>query len=469
MREEERQNLFENASVARAIARLAIPTMIGQIIGVIYNMADTFFVGRTGSDAMLVAVTICMPAFMLLTAISNLFGVGGASAVSRALGKRKFKRAGLCASFSFYGCLAVTLLYSLASFFLMDPFVNLLGGTHADVHRFAKEYLTVTVVLGGAATSMNALLAHLLRSEGRSMHAAGGVILGGLMNIVLDPLFMFILLPKGREAFGAALATALSNACALAYYAAVLLWTERKHSVLRFRMDAKALYDGIPKEVLSVGLPAFIMTGCENISYAVMDALVAGHGLAYQAGMGVAKKVNMLAHCAVRGIAQGALPLIAYNEAARNEKRMYSAICIAAGSSVVLASVCMIISFAFSRLLIGCFIRTSPSDMYGTVYLRILCMGCPFSALAYTMISFFQAVKKGRTSLILALLRKGILDVPLLFLLNAICPPFGLAWATPAADVACCVVAAVCFYSYFKESSFSQIQGFLQEVRSHVV
>ena len=451
VREDERKFLFENTSVARAIARLAIPTMIGQIIGVIYNMADTFFVGQTGSDAMLAAVTVCMPAFMLLTAVSNLFGVGGASAISRSLGKKNLKRAGRCSSFSFYGCMLATLLYSLFVWLFIDRFVDMLGGIDPVVHACAREYLTVTVVIGGLATSMNALLAHLLRSEGRSMHAAWGVMMGGLLNIVLDPLFMFVILPRGREAFGAALATALSNTIALAYYIIVLARAGKKHSVLSFVPDKASLSDGIPTEILSIGLPAFMMTTCENISYAVMDALTAGHGLTYQAGLGVAKKVNMLAHCAVRGIAQGALPLIAYNCASKNYRRMRAAIRITMGSSAAVASACMVLNLLASRPLVGVFIRTIPAAEYGAVYLKILCIGCPFSALAYTLISFFQAVKEGRTSLVLALMRKGVLDIPMLFLLNRLWPPFGLAWATPVADIICCVAAIGCYLAFMRK------------------
>ena len=449
MREEERRILFEKTGVARAVVRLSVPTMIGQIIGVVYNMADTFFVGRTGSDAMLAAVTVCMPAFMLLSAVSNLFGVGAASAVSRALGRRDGIRAGRCAVFGFYGCLLTALLYSVAAYAGMDRFVDLLGGSHPDVHAHARAYLTVTVVLGGGATAMNALLAHLLRAEGRSFHAAVGVMAGGLLNIALDPLFMFVLFPRGREALGAAAATAVSNGIALLYYAIVLIRAKRRgHTALRFSPDRAALSDGIPREVLSVGLPAFMMTACENVSYAAMDALVAGHGLAYQAGLGVAKKVNMLAHCAVRGIAQGALPLIAYSSAAGNGRRMREAVRITAASSVVLASACAAVSLAAGMPLIGVFIHTGPADAYGASFLSILCLGCPFSAFAYAMISFFQAVGEGRTSLLLALLRKGLLDIPMLFLLNALAPPFGLAWATPLADVACCAAAMVCRRRY---------------------
>jgi len=220
---EREKTLFEDSPVLEAIVRLAFPTVIGQIILVLYNMADTFFIGLTGSDAMITAATVCMPAFMFLQAISNLFGVGGASVISRALGARDLQRAKDTASFAFWGCAAVTVLYSLGAWIFAGPFVDLLGGSNPLVHDYAVEYLTFTVVIGGLATSLNALLAHLVRSEGRSLQASIGVALGGVMNIALDPLFMFVILPRGYETLGAAIATALSNVIALAYFLIVVL------------------------------------------------------------------------------------------------------------------------------------------------------------------------------------------------------------------------------------------------------
>ena len=299
----ERQEVFESKPVFMAIFRLAIPTMIGQVILVLYNMADTFFIGLTGSDAMLAAVTVSTPAFMFLSAISNLFGVGGASAIARALGKKDEQTAGQCASFSFYGCLTGTLIYSLLVGIFLHPMVSLLGGTNAIVHRYACMYMRVTVIIGGVCTSMNALLAHLIRSEGRAMHASAGIALGGIFNIILDPVFMFILFTPGNELLGAAVATALSNLLALFYFGIVLLKIRRK-TVLSIKWTPAVLRTAIPGEILRIGLPACMMTFCENISFSVMDALTATHGLAFQAGFGVAKKVNMLAHCMVRGISQ---------------------------------------------------------------------------------------------------------------------------------------------------------------------
>lgn len=457
---EREKTLFEDSPVLEAIVRLAFPTVIGQIILVLYNMADTFFIGLTGSDAMITAATVCMPAFMFLQAISNLFGVGGASVISRALGARDLQRAKDTASFAFWGCAAVTVLYSLGAWLFAGPFVDLLGGSNPLVHDYAVEYLTFTVVIGGLATSLNALLAHLVRSEGRSLQASIGVALGGVMNIALDPLFMFVILPRGYETLGAAIATALSNVIALAYFLIVVL-REGKRSILRLsprRLD-KSVRGKIPADVLMIGLPACLMTLCENISYAVLDALMAASGTALQAGLGVAKKVNMLAHSIVRGMSQGVLPLIGYNYAAGNHKRMKTSITLSMALSVAMAAVCMTVSLVFSRQLIGLFIPSgSESVTYGASFLCILCLGGPFSACAYALISFFQAVGKGMRSFVLAILRKGLLDIPLMFLLNRLLPIFGIVWATPITDVICCVISIGMFVVFLRQQ-----EGLLEE------
>lgn len=437
--------LFEKSPVHIAIMKLAVPTVFGQIILVIYNMADTFFIGLTGSDIKLTAVTVCMPAFMFLSAISNLFGVGGASEVSRSLGRRELWRAGDAAAFAVWGCVGMTLLYSLGAWVLLDPYVNILGGFHVGVHQLARGYLISTVVLGGIGTSMNALLAHLVRSEGRSSQASIGIMMGGILNMLLDPLFMFRLLPPGNEVLGAGIATGLSNFIAMLYFV-VILYKNRRASALRFRPTKRLLDRDLALTIFSTGLPACIMTLFENISYALLDRLMASNGTSVQAGIGVAKKVNMLAHCIVRGMTQGVLPLIAYNYAARNYKRMHAVVRLSVSISVFLAGLCMAACLAFSYELVGVFIQHGGDSLYyGARFLRILCVGGPFSACAYTFISFFQAVGSGGRSFILAILRKGILDMPLMLLLTRVWPAYGTVWATPITDVVCCAVAIVLF------------------------
>lgn len=438
------KELFENSPVTSAIIRLAFPTVVGQIILVIYNLADTFFIGLTGSDAMLTAVTVCMPAFMFLSAVSNLFGIGGTSVISRALGRHDRIRARLASSFAFWGCLAATAFYSLGSLLLLDPFIDLLGGTDPAVHGYAASYLTCTVVFGGLTTSMNMLLAHLVRAEGRSVQASVGIALGGFLNIILDPLFMFILFPAGSETLGAAVATALSNVIAALYFLILVLAVRRKNSVISLVPSKSLLADHIPADIFYAGLPACLMTLLENVSYAVLDKLMSLAGTQMQAGIGVAKKVNMLAHCIVRGIAQGALPLIGYSFSAGNFRRMRHTVLLAAAFAVSAACLCMGANLIFSEQLIGIFIRPgSESAAYGAAFLRILCIGSPFSACAYTIISFFQATGEGKKSFVLATLRKGIIDIPAMFCVSPFFPVYGIVWATPAADILCCAASLV--------------------------
>ncbi|MBQ9686903.1 MAG: hypothetical protein IJV41_10240 [Oscillospiraceae bacterium] len=445
-----KKELFEDCSVKNAIFRMAVPTVIGQIILVIYNMADTFFIGLTNNDAMLTAVTVCMPAFMFLSAISNLFGVGGASVISRALGSNLPGRVRSAAAFAFWGCLLTTAFYSLLAFVFRHFFIDLLGGTDPAAHSAAVEYLTYTVIYGGAATSVGVLLSHLIRAEGRALCASIGIALGGILNIALDPLFMFVILPPGKEAMGAAMATTLSNIISLLFFVSALLYNH-KQSYLSFRLRYVHCGEHVSMPVLAAGIPACVMTLFENISYAVLDKLMSFSGLPMQAGIGVAKKVNMLAHCIVRGIAQGSLPLIGYNFAAGNIKRMRESVRVAHLYAVVMAALCMAVSFIFARQLTEIFIHNGSTSLhYGTAFLRILCVGGPFSASAYTYISFFQAVGEGRKSFLLAILRKGVVDIPLMFLLQNLLPIYGIVLATPIADAICCAVAGLTFTAYIK-------------------
>ena len=442
---EENRSMFEEQSVFQVVLKLAIPTIISQIILVIYNMADTFYIGMTESDVMLSAVTVCLPAFMFLSAIANLFGIGGAATISRAQGAGNNRRASGAAGAAFWGTVVLTILYSCIALAFLDSYVNLLGGLNAAVHEEAKKYLMVTVVIGGLFTALDSLMAHLIRSEGRSREAGFGITLGGILNIVLDPLFMFVLLPKGREVLGAAIATALSNVLSFLYFLWLLRHVQKDGSVLDLKFDPSCLKDGTMKEVLKTGAAACIMTLFENISYAVLDHLMAYAGIIYQAGIGVAKKINMLSHSVVRGMSQGVLPLIAYTYAHRNYERMKKTILISSLLSVGISLICMGTCLIFAKPLVDIFTADGPSQAAGAEFLRILCIGCPFSAFAYAVISFMQAVGQNKKSFILALLRKGIIDIPLMIFLFRHMDPNLIVMATPIADVICCFISVVLF------------------------
>jgi len=445
-----RESLFSEAPVWEAVARLALPTIVSQVILVLYNMADTFFIGRNGTDAMITAAAVCMPAFMILSAISNLFGIGAVGVISRANGAGNPEKARDASSFAFWGCFAAAALYAVFCLLLRDPYVDLLGGSSPAVHPYAEGYLFWTVTVGGIFTAENTLLGHLMRAEGRSLTASVGIGLGGVLNILLDPLFMFVIFPRGEEVKAAALATLLSNFCAFLYFLAAYA-VVRTRGETRLTLKPRGASGDTVREVLATGAPACLMTFCENLSYAVLDNLMAHNGVPAQAGIGVAKKINMLAHCIVRGMSQGVLPLIGYTYAAGMRKRMRSAVRLSAGGSIVLALLCTGASLAFAMPLVRVFNQNGgESIVYGAAFLRILCLGGPFSAWAYACISIFQGVGRSRASLALALMRKGALDIPMMFLLRLVSPEFGIVAATPLADLLVCAAAALIYNRFVK-------------------
>ncbi len=438
--------IFEKESATKALIKLALPTVLGQVMIVLYNMADTFFIGQTNDNIKITAVTMCMPAFMFLSAIANLFGIGGSSVIARALGKSNDSRAKYTCAFCFWGCLIITVFYSIGVYFFMNGFVNFLGGANPYVHALASEYLFCTVVCGGIFTSLASFMSHIVRSEGKSIHASIGVLLGGFLNIILDPVFMFVIMKPGKEVLGAALATAISNFISFLYYVFVSISAQKKGSIIYFRLTKHSFEWEIPRKVLEAGIPACVMTLAENISYSILDNLLSAFGTAVQAGIGIAKKINMLAHSIVRGITQGALPLIGYNYSSGQRIKTKKIIINTVNFSLSAALICTFLMFFFSHSLIRTFIQDGNNAMqYGVIFLKILCLGGPFSAIAYTFISFFQAVGHGGTSFILALLRKGLLDIPMMFILRYFISLYGVVMATPITDLICCLVSLVLF------------------------
>ena len=225
--------IFEEAPIAQAVFTMAIPTIITQLINIVYNFADAWYVGRTGSAAMMAALSVSLPIFIIIQALANLFGIGGASAISRALGRKEMTRARKIFAFSLFGGLMAAVIYGITVFFSRPLMIPLIGGSE-DSYRYVYDYMFWTMVVGAIPTLGNALCGHLVRSIGAAKEAGFGLSMGGVLNIILDPLFMFVLLPRGMEVTGAAIATCLSNTIALAYFL-IYLYRHRDNPVFTRR------------------------------------------------------------------------------------------------------------------------------------------------------------------------------------------------------------------------------------------
>ena len=428
--------IFEEAPIAQAVFTMAIPTIITQLINIVYNFADSWYVGRTGSAAMMAALSVSLPIFIIIQALANLFGIGGASAISRALGRKEVTRARKIFAFSLYGGLMAAIIYAAVVFFARPLMIPLIGGSE-DSYRYIYDYMFWTMVVGAIPTLGNALCGHLVRSIGAAKEAGFGLSMGGILNIILDPLFMFVLLPRGMEVTGAAIATCLSNTIALLYFLNYL-YRHRDNPVFTFSPADFTIDEGIPGEVFSIGSAAALQTSLAMVSNIFANKLVAEYGSAAVAGMGIAKKVNMIAFNTTLGLTQGVLPLIAYNYGAKNYKRMQKTIRFTA-------------SVALCFTIITFFINEPASVEFGTRFLSVLAFAAPLCALSYMSNTIFQAAGKRRSSFILSIMRKGVVDIPAMYVFKMLIGLNGVCWATPFAEVTSAITAAILYVKFRRE------------------
>lgn len=433
----EKQRLFTTVPVGRAVISLAVPTVLAQLITVIYNMADTFFIGQLGDPDQVAAATLAMPVFMFLTGFANLFGIGGASLISRCLGADDRERARQTSAFCVWAAALLALLYGLAVLLLRDTILPLLG-TDGNTAAFCGDYLFWTVSVGAVPTVLSTCLAHLVRAEGYSGRASLGVALGGVLNILLDPIFIFLL---GMEIRGAALATMLSNGAAMVYFL-VFLFRIRKSSTITLSPRCLCLGRGIPAEVLAVGLPSFLMTLMSTLSNLTLNKMIAGYSNEAVAGMGIAKKIDMMAFAIAQGMTQGTLPLIGYNYSSGDHRRMLSTLRVLLLDCLLVAAAGMALMLLAAAPITRCFIDDAATVSFGCDFLRIVALACPSTALNFLAITIFQATGKKFQPLLLSLLRKGGLDIPLMLLFDHLAGISGIAWATPLADLLALAVSA---------------------------
>ena len=441
----EKREVFEKMPVAKALATLAVPTIISQLISMIYNLADTFFIGLADSDSMTAASSVGFTLLFMLNCIPNLFGVGGGSLISRLLGQKKESDASRVSAFSFYCTMAASLVYSLAVLGLIyvDPVMKLVGAS-ADSIGYVREYAIWVVVVGGIPTALSMTMSHLLRSEGLAKIASIGLGLGGVLNIALDPLFMFVILKPGQEVMGAAIATMLSNIIVLIFFLIVYLKI-RKGSVISLDIRRISLGRSYVFQIFAVGIPSALGSFLACMSNMVINSLANGYTPLYGdlpvASIGIAKKIDMLPMNVGFGLCQGMMPLVAYNYASGDHKRMRAVSRAARTAAMIFAVICLIAFQILANRLVGIF----SGEQMAADFLRILCLAVPLMLFNLHISFTFQAMGMGKQSLILSSLRQGVVNIPLLFIMNAIFGLYGIVWTQLISDI---ITAIISYFVY---------------------
>ena len=441
---------FESKPIPKAVMELSIPMVVTSLVMVVYNLADTFFVGMLNDPIQNAAVTLAYPVMLAFNAVNNLFGVGTSSMMSRSLGAGDHEKVRSASAFGFYGSVFSGLLFAVLCTVFIGPLLTLLGAD-ATTAQATREYMFWTVTCGAMPAILNVVQGQMVRAEGASLHASIGTMSGCVLNIILDPIFI---LPWGLNmgAAGAGLATFLSNCFACGYF---LVLSRVKKGSTFISLDirkVKTLSKDVILGILGVGVPASIQNLLNVTGSTILNNFTAVYGAAAVAAMGVAHKINMLPMQVALGFSQGIMPLVSYNYASGNRKRMKQAILFAMGIIVpIMALVTVGYSFG-APTLIHLFMDNPEIIAYGSAFLRGMCLGMTFMCVDFMAVGVFASLGMGKRSLTFAILRKIVLEIPLLFLLNALFPLYGLAYAQSITEFCLAIAAVVMLMKIFKQS-----------------
>lgn len=445
-------DLFENTPIPKAVAKLSIPTILSSLVMVLYNLADTYFVGMLGDPIQNAAVTLAAPVMLAFCAVTNLFGVGTSSMMSRAMGMKDYETVYKSSAFGFYCSLFSGFLFSIVCVLLQNPLLGMLGANETT-WAATRGYLTWTVFFGAVPAILNVVMAYIVRSKGAALHSSIGTMSGCLLNIILDPIFI---LPGclNMGAAGAGLATFISN-CAACMYFFVLLYVKRGRTLVcinpkKFRPEKRIVLG-----ICGVGIPSSIQNLLNVTGMTILNNFTSAYGADAVAAMGIAQKINSVPMQIAMGFSQGIMPLVSYTYSCGNRKRMKDSILFALKFIIPSLTVVSILFYIDAGSLIRSFMDNESIVTYGTGLLRGFSLGLPFLCMDFVTVGIFQSLGMGKSAFIFAVMRKIILEIPALFILNAVFPLYGLAYAQPVAELVLAIAAVWMLRRIFKSKTYT--------------
>ncbi|MCQ4635715.1 MATE family efflux transporter [Anaerovorax odorimutans] len=439
------RELFEKQPVRKAFITLAVPTVLSQVIIIVYSLADSFFVGRLGDPNQVAALAISFPVFNMLTALANVFGIGAASVISRSLGSHNGERAAKASSCAFWGAVLSSGLMVLILVCFMKDILFLLGAGE-DTYTYTREYLIWVVLFGGLPAELSLLLGHLLRSEGRTKSASLGMTLGGVLNIVLDPLFIFCF---HLGVSGAGMATMLANTASMLFL--FFIFTRiRFHTALSLDPRKFTLGEGILLSIVSVGLPSGLNTFLVNLDNALMSGLTSAYSNQAIAAYGITQKITTATIHISQGMAQGILPLIGYNYSQGSLSRVRETNRFALRTLFIFTIAFFAAIELSAPALARVFIDQASTARVTAVFMRCW-MLCSFGMCLFQMYNaIFQAVGLWKQALLLTVCRLGIFFPAAALGADALFSLRGLMFSQPLSDT---LTLLLCMLAYRRMNS----------------
>lgn len=439
-----REQIFRNDPIPKAVAKLALPTMIGMLVTVMYNLADTFFVAQTGNPNQVAAVTITMPIFLLLMAFGNIFGIGGGSYISRLLGQKNEDKAKHVSAFAFYICAGLGIILGALALIFMKSILQI-SGSSVNTYGFAKDYLVV-IAFGSPFIMLSFALGQIVRAEGAAKESLVGMMLGTVVNIILDPI---LIITAGQGVKGAAIATVIANILSVVYY---IYHLKKDSTLLSISMKYLSVDKEMIKNIATIGIPASLANMLMSLSNIILNNYATSYGDNIVAVLGVVSKITMISTMLMIGIGAGIQPLLGYNYGAKNITRMNGIIKFSSVITTVMGLIFTIIFYFEAETLIKVFLDDPQIVEIGTRFLRVMIIPMPIVGIQFILINTYQAMGMAVPSLVLSLARQGLIYIPALFIGNYFFGQDGLVFAQPLADGLTTILSGAFFLNITKKN-----------------
>ena len=384
--------LFEKMPVPKAYMKLALPVVLSMIVSLVYNMVDTYFIALTGVQELVAGVSLVAPMFTLMIAFGDIFGLGGSSVISRLLGVSKV------------------------------------------TYEYANAYYT-WIAIGAVSIIFSMVPSNILRTEGLAVQSMAGSIIGSIVNIIFDPIFIFGL---NQGAAGAAMATVLGNIIADIYYVYAVI---KKSKRLTCSPSHMKITGRRVKDILMIGIPASITNIMQTFMIVMTNNFLLPYGTDKVAAMGIALKVNMITALVLVGFAFGGQPLVGYNYGAKNEKRLKNILKFAYLFEIGLGLLFTIIMCIFAPQIIKVFMDKPDIITNGAMMLRFQQMGMIFMSVTLISTCVCQAVGNAGGAFVLSISRQGVIYVLALLIMSNVFGYTGVLVSQACSDVVTALIA----------------------------
>ncbi len=436
--------IFRDAPVPKAVISNVIPSIISMIMVLVYNLADTFFIGQTKDAYMVAAVSVATPAFLLFMAVGMLFGIGGTSLISRTLGEGKMDRAKNASSFCFWTGLCIGLIAMVVIFIFASP-VSMAIGASQETVGYASQYLRIVSTAIPFLIISNSF-SNIIRAEGNAQVAMMGMIVGNLINIILDPV---MILGFGWDVAGAAIATVLGNVFAAGFYIWHLL---SKKATLSIHPKYYLAGTGIAAGVFAIGIPASLNSILMSLSNIIVNNIMSDYGDMAVAGLGVAMKVNMIVVMLLIGLGTGIQPILGYCFGAGSKDRYLAVMKFSMILAFAISAVMTVVCYCGADPLVHAFLEDADAFTYGMSFARIYIYSGPVIGIMFVFINAIQSTGAALPALILSVSRQGLIYLPVLFLLRRVFDSATmLAAAQPITDYLTTALSVVLFLFTYKK------------------